>query len=1681
MSTSIPELPYNVTYRNKVLREMTLKIAVEHVTLQISWSLNRSPSAIPQFRHLTSCLLLAVIVLAAGTVVGAPEDQAFIETSLTLEWRESPTEIAAGLSALNKAFVEVKGARGARFATYSIRNADKSIFELYDQDGLYTTTVKRRDFSHELELRFKTGAHIDYEALPQSKQISVVIDAVAKSEVDIRRLVQATDFEEALNARTLLNTPSALTIAVKIADVDERPVVASSFDPMVNHERGYLIRMHESDRSVVLAANQIFLDPEGRPLYLKPDAEDIEVREYGGYSPYFGSQPAKIGDTNSDTNTLAGNSPVTDGSIVRVSTGESSITIATVKGTREGIRKAEILIRGWDQRGPTAMRANRDPATAVSVAKITVLVQTGSNSRPRWAGNATGFGVNVKEGYNGTLLPQTGTWNATDPDGDSITYSLLDTTTAGACAQPRQSPGISFGGACLRLDSADYVSFSLIGNLDYETVRKDPVGYFTLAAMDTFGAVAEVRFQINVIDVDEPIRGGFESNALSIHLPTTNLKRIDLSTLFLDPEQRETFTYRASSTSPAIVSVNTTPTPVLELTAHKLGNATIHAWATSESGSIHSSMTVYVKDTNEPPNFPNEVARYQFNVLENTPRGTKLLNTISATDIDVGDVLSFSLQENRHFRLTNEGLARNHIQFVTTAPLDYEAQREYLLILTVSDGVATADVEVLFNISNVDESVEATAETIDPIHLGKNGVRILNAATHFVSQDGYAPVIHASAYEPSIVEVFVRDDGEVHIFGKRNGTTTVTLTATDMTSGVATKQFTVIVEESNPPVVKQPLQDQTMRPGLLELSIANLFTDPDGEFTVGSASSSDEDVLWVIQPKNEPNTLILYAWAVGIAKITISAHDPTGNETSFTFSVSVSDDVFSEEDALIPDQTLVVGQKFGSISLLDVFSTEQEQSASFRVESSQSSVVDAVLGSSDPVAWWHTLECAQKIAAVGDTGVANDANPYCRDFASLRAQHRVIVRAVGEHHVLLHGIAVGSAEITVIVTYESGASETATFTTSVEPIVASIASSVPHRVVYPNATLELSIEKMFGFHKDMSRLQVATRRPGIAEVGLSDDSSTLLITGLQIGSTDVALIGMDQTKKHYDARFSLRVANRMPKFTDATLELRLEIGDDPHVQDLLTIFSDDEALTFALVASDRSIVDVNLNGSTLVLTALRKGAMTLSIRATDRYDASVAASLEVTVSDHQLSEIAQASLTGYGRAVLNSVSSVIGSRLTKPLMVSDLTSDHLRHEERVVDNPSFVNPNQRSTLSPVNHAVWAAVPRSATPRAPSSLPRLTKSFKESESTRYWTLWTDSDTQSYQSDGYQGRLRAIYLGTEVVMSSRLQAGLAGSRIQGTGEYVYGTANRWFESEQHMISPYMRYQRNDDESIWAIASIGAGTLATPAHSRQDDQYHDLRTAAWLVGATRRVAQGNRFNLAWTGDVAHLVLSADAKTASDRNLSTEVDRIRGGLTASINVPMSAHSTFEPFAEINLRYDGGSDHSGGGVELVGGARFTFGAFNLEMRGRTFTMRDDIRYREEGFAISTTYKPSNNIAGWSISLAPSWGDSKQSFNPFGSDCCVPRRLDEWLEDNTPQSTFALDSSLSYGVLTYQDRILLIPYAQTRINTNRDQRLGVRLEGTTTRLLELDAAIQRTGFLYRETDTGFMLTGTLRL
>ena len=1655
-------------------------------------------------RNLLNALSAFIVLLSPHQFIADEHDSAFNHTTLRSEISESPTLQADDLKGLNQAYEQAKVLAVSRFVTYTIRNPASTPFELYDLDLRYRAKDEKEDFSHRLELRVKPGAEIDYEALSPLKTIQFIIDAHVKSEADIRRLVHPTELDDALSRADQLQTVSSLEVILAVQNFDEPPEVRPAFQPTANQNRGWILRHNAADGVVTVRMTSMFRDPETQSLFSKPDAEDIELHEYDGYSPDFGRIYRRVGDTDSDSNLLLDNHPSQNGLIVNVTSDSENLYITPVTGSRAGTRKVEIYIRGWDSRGPTSIQPSIDPASSNELAKITAYIQTGINKPPRWPGNATGFNSVVSEGQIDQITPDFGAWSASDPEGSYVTHTFRNAGNSGTCSDIRQGLGVNFAGACFRIDEAA-TTVSVEGEIDYEKVKDNPVGHFALLATDAMGAVSEANFFVRVQDVNEPISGAFPTNAVSIHLPTTTTRSIDLSTIFRDPEEVETITFTASSSNSNFVTVNPNPNPILEITAHRLGRANLQVQAIGQFSRAFASLVVHVRDTNTPPSFSGEAVSLGFGVTENVPLGTVFGSVIEATDEDEGDTLTYTLDQNTTFGLTNAGLQPNQVQLITKAPINYEAQNQYKLKLTVSDGVDVKTIDLNVLVSNLDEEVTATLEPIETLQVDIGTTEILNIEGHFYDEDGRLPDISALGFDSRIASVFVRDGTRIHVVGEAVGSTQVTLVAQDTLGSAASKTFTVVVSPNRPPVINESIPDQEINPGLLEISIKELFSDQDSEFSIISATSSNEDVLWVIRPKGEPDTLILYAWMVGEADVTLIAEDSSENQVFYTFTVKVVEEESDtpptppiDTNQLIPNQSVGVGTQLGTVSLLAVFSTESTDPIGYQIESSKPNTVHAMLARGDVVGWWDSLTCMQKIAVVEDGSAATTDNPYCRRFTALSAQKRIVVRALASHYLLIDGLALGSSTITVTASFDELPEVKTSFETTVVTRVAS--SRVPRSILevslYQGESKKISLSQLLDSRsllKTAQSTQLLIQNQSLVEASLSGQDFTLQLEGLQEGTTQIALLSTNQSNQTVTERINVRVLSPKPAISRTLNELQLELGDDPYRMDLRELFTSTLGLTYTAESADSDILSVLVdnNAQVVVLDPLARGATALRLTATDSRGVSANLNVDVVVSDAKLRHSAKQALAAHSLAVLGSAQSVFANRFSKPIEHIKDGSDSQLIESRAPTNLK-VSANQS-----LNWLTQASLPPAFDPKTTlglnfrptpttnhtTRLPNLSYESKPKHTNTRWSLWTDTHSRSYQSEHNQGQLHSTYLGADIIWGNALQTGIALSQTEADTNYTYGSAQRSQDISQTFVWPYARYQTKAGHSVWGTIGLGQGSMQILKDNHLDEQLR-LKTKATILGTNIDLHQLGNVELGWVGDIALLDTYAESRSRPDDPIETWVGRVRTGVTTSHTpIELSPSTSLTPYAELNLRMDLGELENHAGVELVAGSRLRHRQIELELKTHTLLTNEDSAYKEHGFSVVATYNPNQQPTGLAVSLAPSWGSKQRGLGGFDSvmHSMQPSSLGSFDLLATDRCKFSLESNISVGLLSGQEHYVLTPYWKLQHADSNQQRLGLRVQGLTdaNRNLSLDFSLQTTPYSQDSSDLGGRLSVSL--
>ena len=295
---------------------------------------------------------------------------------------------------------------------------------------------------------------------------------------------------------------------------------------------------------------------------------------------------------------------------------------------------------------------------------------------------------------NGIVL---GTIEASDPDGDTLTYTIVSGNDAEAFGLGRGTGVLSVAKSAV---------------LDYETITT-----FSLLVRVSDGALSDsATFTINLTDVDED--SITTNQAPSITAATYSLAEnspngIVLGTIEASDPDGDTLTYTIVSGNDAEAFGLGRGTGVLSVAKSAvLDYETITTFsllvrlsdgALSDSATFIINLTDVDEDsitTNQAPS----ITAATYSLAENSPNGI-VLGTIEASDPD-GDTLTYAIvsgDDAEAFSLDSE---IGELTVSTSSALDFETTPSYSLGIEVSDG-ALIDLAIFtINLTDVDEEEE---------------------------------------------------------------------------------------------------------------------------------------------------------------------------------------------------------------------------------------------------------------------------------------------------------------------------------------------------------------------------------------------------------------------------------------------------------------------------------------------------------------------------------------------------------------------------------------------------------------------------------------------------------------------------------------------------------------------------------------------------------------------------------------------------------------------------------------------------------------------------------------------------------------------------------------------------------------------------------------------------------------
>lgn len=862
----------------------------------------------------------------------------------------------------------------------------------------------------------------------------------------------------------------------------------------------------------------------------------------------------------------------------------------------------------------------------------------------------------------------------------------------------------------------------------------------------------------------------------------------------------------------------------------------------------------------------------------------------------------------------------------------------------------------------------------------------------------------ATSSDDAIADAIYRaGTNSVRVYGIGVGTATITVTATDDIGQTARVMFDMVVEPANdPPVVVATIEDQTLTVvDPVTVSLNGVFLDPDGDLLTYAVAASNTAIATTSLRGTD---VTITGVRVGITTITVTAMDPEGLSVSTYFQVEV-ENAAPMVVGQIEDQTLTVVEP-ATVSITGIFSDPDGDTLYYMPESSNTDAATVDMDGTD---------------------------------------------------VIVTGVMVGTATITVTATDPEGLYAMTTFEAEVENAAPVMVGTLDDQTVTRGEPIKVSLTGVF-MDPDGDELTNTASSDDSSVASVSASGDELTVNGLAPGTATITVTATDPMGLYASGSFYVTVETA-PEAVGTIADVTLQIGGEPQNMNIAEYFEDDDgdSLDYA-VSTEGDAATVALDGTDLTMTPFTRGSTAITLTASDPKERSATQSFTVIVSDSELKSVQGDALAGFARTVISSTGTAIGSRLegnrgnTSGLSFLPMVGGSSEEERIAAYNASEVSarhgpskntadPNvQRAFSSRPTNALesgisWGTVADNSSPR---STERSLQSFIGNGFSQFIngdgglgsiSAWGAVDYQTFEGLGYEGDSNAFFLGADVMVSPHVLFGAALAHNRAESDYSWGTASQTLETNVTSVMPYGSYKPNPKAIIWGVIGRGTGEATTTVVNAAKES-SDLTMNMGMFGASARFASQGRMEFGIRGDAAFAGMKTDEGTGAADDVEAAVSRARLGLEAVMHYGSGRGPAVSPYGEMNVRYDGGDGITGTGVEIAGGLRVNSSAFEIDARGHTVAAHSGDDFAESGFSLMATFNPNRSMNGMSLSIAPTWGRTSQSPSVVWTNSNfdqMPLPTDGSLG---MQNGLAMNASLGYGMFVGYDRFLLTPYFQ---------------------------------------------------
>ena len=425
----------------------------------------------------------------------------------------------------------------------------------------------------------------------------------------------------------------------------------------------------------------------------------------------------------------------------------------------------------------------------------------------------------------------------TDPDGDPLTYGARSS-----------NPGVATAAAAM-----DLVTLAAVAR---------GAATITVTATDPDGLEASQRFEVTV-----PNRGPRTIAPLpDLELSLGDEAAVDVSSHFTDPDGGA-LTYGAASSDPAVAAVDASGSDVT-VRALSRGTATITVTASDPDG-LEASLGFEVTVPNSGPGATGTIPDIELALGE-----AATVNVASRFADPDGDVLKY-------------GAESSDPAVAAVAASGSEVTVRALSRGTATITVAASDPDGLGATLEFEAAVpNSRPRATDPspdIELARGEERTLDVSSHFSDPDGDMLTYRAASSNPAVAAADA-SGSHVTVLALARGSSTITVTASDLDGLEATPGFEVTVPGGGPVTVGR-IPDLELTPGVSRsVDVSPYFSDPDGDPLTFAARSSNPDVATATV---SGHSVAVLALTRGTATITVTATDPSGLETSQSFELTV--------------------------------------------------------------------------------------------------------------------------------------------------------------------------------------------------------------------------------------------------------------------------------------------------------------------------------------------------------------------------------------------------------------------------------------------------------------------------------------------------------------------------------------------------------------------------------------------------------------------------------------------------------------------------------------------------------------------------------------------------------------------------------------------------------------------------